>query len=59
MLKNLHLVGENEDDGLYSEFQQVNDEVGRTTCSFICLYKAVCLYLYLKQCSIFFWDMPS
>ena len=45
MLKNLHLVGENEDDGLYSEFQEVNDEVGRTICGFIYSCGAVCFYL--------------
>jgi len=26
MLKNLHLVGENEDDDLYSEFKEVDNE---------------------------------
>ena len=29
MLKNLHLVGENEDDDLYSEFKEVDNEVGK------------------------------
>ena len=42
MLKNLHLVGENEDDGLYSDFKELDDDVSNINLNSSYLSIAVC-----------------
>ena len=44
MLKNLHLVGENEDDDLYSEFKEVDNEVGKA------FLKHIYIFIHISFC---------